>query len=113
MLKYLRNYLDWLDGLPNKARVACIARIELLKEHGHRLRRPHTENLGAGIWELRVKVEGVNYRMLYFFHGKQATVLSHGLVKQQAVVPPAEITLALTRKKVFEADPKRHTHEET
>ena len=105
--------LDWLDRQPEKARLACIARIELLKEHGHRLRRPHAENLGHGIWELRAKVEGVNYRILYFFHGQEAVVLSHGLTKQQAEVPPGEIAEALRRKRAFEADPKGHTHKET
>ena len=104
--------LTWLDGLPQKARLGCIARIELLAEFGHRLRRPHAENLGEGIWELRAKVEGINYRMLYFFHGQQAIVLSHGIVKQQAAVPPADIQQAQARRAAFEADPARHTHKE-
>lgn len=93
--------------------MSCIARIDLLKERGHRLRRPHAENLGRGIWELRAKVEGINYRMLYFFHGQQAIVLSHGIVKQQAEVPPIEIKRAVERKKAFDASPQRHTHKET
>lgn len=80
--------LAWLDALPEKARLACIARIELLAHFGHQLRRPHAENLGDGIWELRAKVGGINYRILYFFHGQQAVVLSHGFDKQQAAVPP-------------------------
>ena len=104
--------LDWFDDLTEKARITCLARIELLKELGHQLRRPHAENLGEGIWELRAKVEGVNYRMLYFFHGQQAIVLSHGITKQQAVVPPIEIERAKLRRKAFEINPQRHTHTE-
>lgn len=104
--------LGWLDQLPEKSRLACIARIELLAQFGHQLRRPHAENLGEGVWELRAKVEGVNYRMFYFFHGQQAIVLSHGMTKQQAVVPPIEIKHAKERRAAFEANPAKHTHKE-
>ena len=61
--------LDWLDQLPQKARVQCIGKIELLEDCGHGLRRPHADYLRDGIHELRAKSEGANYRMLYFFHG--------------------------------------------
>jgi phage-related protein len=104
--------LDWLDGLPERPRLACVARIELLAELGHRLRRPHAENLGEGIWELRAKVEGINYRILYFFHGQQAVVLSHGLIKQQAEVPATEIKRARARKLAFGLNPAKHTYKE-
>ncbi len=39
-------------------------------------------------------------------------VVSHGLVKERRV-PPKEIATAIKRKRNFEADPLRHTHEET
>lgn len=104
--------LDWLDDLTEKARLACLTRIELLKELGHELRRPHAEYLRDGIYELRLKVQGVNYRLLYFFHGRQAIVLSHGITKQQTQVPSAEIETARLRKAAFEASPQRHTHKE-
>ena len=104
--------LDWFDDLTEKARLACLARIELLKAFGHRLRRPHADLLRDGIYELRAKVEGGNYRMLYFFHGRDAIVLSHGFTKQQAAVPAAEIERAKLRKTKFEANPHRHAHKE-
>jgi phage-related protein len=105
--------LDWLDGLPQRARVQCIGKIELLEAHGHELRRPHADYLRDGIHELRAKFRGVNHRMLYFFFGQQAVVLSHGVVKQQATVPTIEIERARRRKQAFEAEPQRHTHKET
>jgi len=58
-------------------------------------------------------VKGITYRMLYFFHGQEAIVLSHGIVKQEAAVPPIEITRAVQRRRAFEASPQRHTHKET
>jgi phage-related protein len=78
---------------------------------GHELRRPEADFLRDGIYELRVSHRGVHHRILYFFHGAIAAVVSHGLVKER-VVPPREIDRALERKKRFEANPPRHTYEE-
>jgi phage-related protein len=86
-------------------------RIERLKEVGHELRRPESDFLRDGIYELRVGLQHVNYRMLYFFHGRTAAVVSHGLVKE-AEVPPKEIDRAIARKQKFEKNPKAHSHEE-
>jgi hypothetical protein len=103
--------LDWLDGLPSNVVAKCRVRIERLHELGYELRRPEADLLRDGIHELRIGFQGMNYRLLYFFHGNAAAVLSHGLLKEHAV-PPAEIDRAVERKHRFMKDPKRHTHEE-
>jgi phage-related protein len=105
------SLLTWLDALPAKVQGKCTVKIERLRELGHELRRPEADFLRDGIYELRVSYQSVNYRILYFFHGKTAAVLSHGLTKER-VVPPAEIDRALERKRKFELDAKRHTLEE-
>lgn len=106
-------FMDWFDRLPEKAKVQCRARLELLAEQGHQLRRPAADYLRDGIHELRAKAGRVRYRMLYFFHGRVAVVISHGITKQEAAVPPIEIERARRRKLAFEADPPRHTYMET
>ena len=53
----------------------------------------------------------MQYRLLYFFHDSQVVVVSHGIVKKQSAVPDIEIERALTRKRRFETDPDRHSHE--
>ncbi len=103
--------IDWLQGLESKARAKCQVRLERLAELGHELRRPEADFLRDGIYELRAKHLGVNYRMLYFFCGQNIVVASHGFSKQRAVVPKREIDLAIRRKAAFEEDPKAHTHE--
>lgn len=103
--------LVWLDTLPRRAQDKCRVRIERLKECGHELRRPEADYLRDGIYELRVKHAGVNYRMLYFFSRKIAAVVSHGLAKEQAV-PAVEIDRAIKRKHQFEHRPDRHTYRE-
>jgi phage-related protein len=101
--------VDWLDALPNEARDRCLARLALLEEKGHELRRPHAENLGGGLYELRIKFYRVNYRILYFFHGRTITVASHGLAKA-GKLPPAEIERAREHRRKFQSDPDRHTY---
>ena len=100
--------LAWLDSIPDKARDKCVVRLERLRELGHELRRPEADFLRDGIYELRVALQGINYRMLYFFHRREAVVLSHGLVKEREV-PPKEIDRAIVRKLKYEAAPGRHT----
>jgi hypothetical protein len=103
--------LEWLDCLQEKALDKCTVKIERLEELGHELRRPEADFLRDGIYELRVGLQHVNYRMLYFFHGRTAAVVSHGIVKE-AAVPSKEIEKAIERKRRFEKNPKAHTHEE-
>jgi len=101
--------LDWLDSLPPRAVAKCRVRIERLHELGHELRRPEADYLRDGIHELRVALQGINYRMLYFFHGRAAVVVSHGLTKEREV-PPSEIERARQNQQRFEADNDRHTY---
>lgn len=103
--------LDWLDTLQPKAQDKCLVKIERLQELGHELRRPEADLLRDGIYELRVGLQGINYRILYFFHGKVAAVLAHGLVKERAV-PSRDIDEAVKRKQRFERDPGTHTYQE-
>jgi len=99
----------WLDELHKKARQKCFARLERLHMLGHELRRPEGDYLRDGIYELRATYQGVHYRMLYFFHGTAAVIVSHGLTKERQV-PPREIDLAVRRKEQFDASPKRHAY---
>src|SRR4051812_9393548 len=92
---------DWLDGLQAVVRERCISKLLLLQSHGHELRRPHAEYLeGTDLYELRVKYHRVNLRMLYFFHGREAAVVSHGFAKE-GKLPQKEIDLATERMKKF------------
>ena len=67
--------------------------------------------LRDGVYELRVRVGQVHYRLLYFFHGQGVAILTHGLTKEKKV-PEADIDRAVERKKRFEADPEAHRYKE-
>jgi phage-related protein len=104
--------LDWLDTLnAPRAVAACRAVIELLRQQAFRLRRPHTDALRDGIRELRARVPRVQYRLLYFFHGRTA-VITHGFIKRGAKVPDQEIERAIGCRTRFAEGPEAHTRVE-
>lgn len=90
-----------------------IARILLLGELGHEIRRPHADYLDDGIYELRERFKTEQYRILFFFAGERIVVLTHGFTKNSAEVPPAEIKRAKMLRKLYLADPEKHTYIET
>ena len=100
--------VEWLESVPKRPRAKCIAALTRLEELGHELRRPEADYLGDDIHELRVRFQRVNYRMLYFFHGRTVAVVSHGCTKEREV-PKREIDLAVRRKEQFERDTEKHS----
>ena len=106
--------LDWLNRLRKtnpRAYETCIAAIERLALFGHELRRPLADFLRDGIHELRIRKGRVNYRILYFFHGRGLAVLGHALTKED-VLPEADIERCIRRKRAFESAPEAHTYSE-
>jgi phage-related protein len=97
----------WLNTLPVRVQAKCLSQLGLLRSQGHELRRPIADVLRDGIYELRPTYQGVHYRILYFFSGKNLVVISHGITKESQV-PAIEIDRALERKKKYEANPRAH-----
>jgi phage-related protein len=105
--------VEWLMKLKEtnvKAWANCRVRIEQLATSGHELRRPAADFLRDGIYELRAKQGHVQYRILYFFHGRNVAILAHSLTKEDEI-PDVDIERAIARKKLFAASPKEHTYE--
>src|SRR4051812_48797150 len=103
--------IKWLQSLAETNDVAfdrAVAHIQDLERMGYELRRPAVDNLGDGIWELRFRVVTVQYRILYFFCGKNALVLSHGVTKERKI-KPKDIALAKRRKALVTANFAKHT----
>ena len=102
--------LYWLTHLPSKAAAKCFVKIERLAELGHELRCPEADLLKDKIYELRIDLQGIHYRILYFYNGIATAVLAHAITKEKAV-PLKEINTVLTRKNKFELNPSKHTYE--
>jgi phage-related protein len=97
--------LEWLDGLPLKARERVYVKLRQLAGSGHELRRPNADILRDDIWELRPTYQGQQLRILYFFEGQGLVIVAHRL-KKEAKVPQKAIELALARRERFRADPE-------
>src|SRR5437660_205967 len=107
--------VEWLAGLRVRdfeGWTRCHARIRLLAEMGHELRRPAADYLRAGIYELRAKHAHVQFRILYFFHGSNIAILAHSILKEDRV-PVVEIERAIRRKAAYESNPQKHTYPAT
>jgi hypothetical protein len=103
--------VSWFEALRKvdaHAFAKCVAVIERLEEAGYELRRPTADLLRDGIYELRARKGHVNYRLLYFFHGRDVAIVAHALTKED-VVPEIDVERALARKRFFEASPATHT----
>jgi hypothetical protein len=105
----VRDWLRELQHTNSKAHVKALEAIGRLEQFGHELRRPHADLLRDHIHELRFKLGHVNYRILYFFHGRIAAVLSSGLTKETAI-PPVELARAMERRRKFLENPAAHTY---
>ncbi len=103
------EWLQELDATHPKAYDKCRAAVARLALLGHELRRPEADYLRDGVHELRVRLGSVNYRLLYFFHGRTVCVIAHGLTKE-AAVSAADLRRALARKAAFTAHPALHTY---
>jgi phage-related protein len=104
-------FLLWLEELEAKNRRAftkCLYMVDLLRQFGSELRRPQSDLLRDGVYELRTKVGRVNYRVLYGFVGKDVVLVSHGITKEREV-PAKEIEIASARLALFKQDPARYS----
>jgi phage-related protein len=106
--------LDWLRALRFKdtrlyTRAGFL--IQQLAGEGYAMRRPYADYLGQGLYELRFRSGHVQIRILYFFHGREAVVLS-SVLRKEARIPEIELGRAALRKREFESNPVEHSHEE-
>lgn len=105
--------MDWLGILLErepKAHTKCLARIEMLRRLGNDLRRPLADYLRDGIYELRIRHGRVNFRILYFFCGRNIVCLSHAITKD-AAVPTSEIEYAISCMALVNSNPIHYTNE--
>ena len=90
---------DFLDGLSDQhaQKVAWVLR---LVERMDRVPEQFLKKLVGTdqIWEIRVQIGGMSYRMLGFFDGPLLLILTSGFAKKQQKTPHKEIELAQRRR---------------
>lgn len=100
---------DWLRERAGEESEKCVDRLTSLQEFGYELDEPDSKYLRGKIFELRARVNRVQLRMLYFFHGKGTAVVTHGFQKKTKKTPPIEIDRAIKKRTLYLEDPKSHT----
>lgn len=93
---------DYLDELPPKLLAKTLRTIDLLENNGTLLRRPYSEYIDDGIFELRTKQGSDLTRVLYFFFVGNKAVLTNGFTKKTQKTPKQEIEIARKYKKDYE-----------
>jgi len=97
---------NFIDSKNSKTQQKIFAWLLLLEEHGPQIPRPYSDLLNDGIHELRIKLSGNQYRMLYFFCFKDFIILTHTFIKNTSAVPEAEIRKAMKIRTQFLTDNK-------
>ena len=94
---------DWLKGLP-KEDGDVIGQDLMRLQYRWPVGMPLCRSLGQGLWEVRSDLTSNRIaRVLMFFAGERIVAL-HGFVKKTQKTPPADLALALKRKREFERD---------
>lgn len=83
-----------VDVLADYARL-----IELLAEHGPKLRLPHSRALGGGLFELRPRGRSGIGRAFYCFVIGRRVVVLHAFIKKSQEMPDRASKLARRRLK--------------
>lgn len=69
-----------------------------------RISTKFVKSLKEGLYELRVEVEGIIYRVFFIFDEGNIVVLFHGFKKKTQKTPIKEIEKAIKIKKEYYAD---------
>ncbi len=92
---------DFLDSLDDKMAAKMYGMIELLEENGPALKKPYSEHLQDGIFELRAKFSSNITRVLYFFYIDKKIILTNGFVKKTQKTPKKELLTAIKYRKDY------------
>ncbi|TAN47506.1 MAG: type II toxin-antitoxin system RelE/ParE family toxin [Methylococcaceae bacterium] len=93
-------------GLPETLQARYVTLTRRMIKVGANLGEPHTESMGNGLFELRLKgVEGIA-RVFYCTLVGQRIVMLHSFIKKTPKTPPRERRIAQTRmKEIKDANP--------
>ena len=89
---------EFLDSLNDKMAAKILSMLKILEDKGNALRKPKSESINDGIFELRCKVGSDISRIMYFFYYGKKIVITNGFIKKTQKTPIKEIQLAKKRR---------------
>ncbi len=98
---------EFIESLDVETQDKFILKKQLLQNFGPQLRYPHTDHIGEGIFELRLKGKEGQIRVLFFFFYGKRIIFSRGFAKKTQKTPQKEIEIVKERRKDFLARHKR------
>ena len=94
----VKAFLDHLAFERPRGYAKVALDIEVLGAEGIRSKQVSVRNLGNGLWELRRRFEGIQYRV-FFCVGNGILWLLHAIEKRSRKTPQDELRVAKTRMK--------------
>lgn len=88
-----------INALPLKLRVRYAALTTRMIENGANLGTPHTEPMGDGLFELRLKSSEGIARVIYCTLVGKHIIMLHSFVKKTQKTPKHDLELAIKRMK--------------
>lgn len=85
---------EFLLSLDYDLRAKMIRTLEMLQKNGPELRKPYSEELEDGIFELRAIFGNNIARLLYFYDEGKIVLLTNGFIKKTQKTPYRQIELA-------------------
>ena len=104
---YNEQVKEQIASLPKCLKARCLALLDRMRLVGANLGAPHTESLGNGLFELRVKAPEGIARAFFCTLIKQEIVILHCFIKKTQKIPKKELDLAKARLKEVKSDEKR------
>lgn len=90
---------EWLKGLTSAERKTIGEDIKTV-QFGWPLGMPLVRHLGAGLWEVRIRLENRIARVLFVLNGS-TMVLLHAFIKKQQETPKQDLDIAKDRLKLL------------
>ncbi len=85
---------EFINSQDSKMRNKIVRNLTILENQGNALRKPLSEHLQDGIFQLRTQLGNDISRVLYFFYDGQNIILTNGFIKKTPATPPGEIEKA-------------------
>lgn len=86
-----------IDSMPLRLRARYAALVERMKLVGSDLGEPHTQAMGAGLFDLRLKSHEGIARVMYCTLVGRRIVMLHSFIKKTQRTPQADLSLARKR----------------
>lgn len=92
---------EFIESLDEDSQDKFFYKVKLVEEYGPLLRKPHTDSIGNGIFELRFTGKEGKIRILFFFFRGDRIIFTNGFIKKMPKTPRNELKLAKQRRREF------------